>query len=284
MPKIDNKFTAHFINTTTAPWTPITGLSPTINIRETDGTLVVNNQPLTELWGGHYMFTFSGYNAYKDYLYDINPNDTNAYIQSGVTDDGSLNKALDDLRVWWGWSNLSGISQAIQWSIANMKKALDKKIDEIPQIDLQKIETKIDGVNDSIELAKDEIISNMPTIEKSDFTPVVKKIETVDKKISQYIEWEKKDKEEVWAIARELNKLDMEEEKMKKMKEKEDKKREEEERKKEEEQTKVLLEEIRKEFDNQEEQEKKEKKKELEEEIKEKEKEVKEMKSELNKL
>jgi len=47
---------------------PKTGLSPVIDIWETDGTLVVNNQAMTEIAGGGYFYNFVAYDDTKDYF------------------------------------------------------------------------------------------------------------------------------------------------------------------------------------------------------------------------
>ena len=49
MPQIDNKFSAFFMDTTTAPGTPLTGLSATIIIKEADSpyTKVVDGEAMT---------------------------------------------------------------------------------------------------------------------------------------------------------------------------------------------------------------------------------------------
>lgn len=39
------------MNTATAPGTPLTGLSATINIRDLSGTLVINAEAMTEIGG-----------------------------------------------------------------------------------------------------------------------------------------------------------------------------------------------------------------------------------------
>ena len=48
--------------------TPKTGLSPTINIRDMDNTLVVNGAAMTELADGFYKYDFVTYDSSKDYV------------------------------------------------------------------------------------------------------------------------------------------------------------------------------------------------------------------------
>jgi len=46
---------------------PKTGLSPTIDVWEDDGTQVVTAQAMTEIAGGFYKYDFAGYDESKDY-------------------------------------------------------------------------------------------------------------------------------------------------------------------------------------------------------------------------
>ena len=122
------------------------------------------------------------------------------------------------------------------------------------------------------------------TFEEKEAKKLVKSLEKLDKKVSTYIESEKKEKDEIGAIASEFTRLEIEDAKNEKEKEIEKKRKEEEERKIEEENDKKLLEEIKAEFNTQEEQEKEEKKKELEKELEETLKEADEIKKELKTL
>ena len=47
--------------------TPKIGLSPTMDVWETDGTQSVNAQSMTEIAGGFYFYDFTGYDETKDY-------------------------------------------------------------------------------------------------------------------------------------------------------------------------------------------------------------------------
>ena len=48
---------------------PVTGLSPTIRIRDLDdNSLVVTDDSMTEVGDGHYQYNFSAYDADKDYV------------------------------------------------------------------------------------------------------------------------------------------------------------------------------------------------------------------------
>ena len=57
-----NIFTAFWMDTTTAPWTPLTSLSPTITIKKSPwGAIVVNAEAMTDIGDGWYEYVFSGY-------------------------------------------------------------------------------------------------------------------------------------------------------------------------------------------------------------------------------
>lgn len=271
---LDNTFIAYFLDTTTAPWTPLTGLSATIIIREATWALKVNDEAMTEIWGGWYSYTFSAMDKTKSYVYSCDPNSTSAFIESGVT-----NTLQYDISQMWAKTNvfqkdysgnLKDIYSKIVW--------IDGKADKIIENTSEKLDiTPIIDRIDSIEIPEAKL-------EEKEAKKAIKLIDTLDKKLTSYIESEMSDKEEINAISREFTKLEMEEQ----MKHKEHMmgkmKKEEEEKKKEEEDDMKELELIKAEFDRMEEEDKMEKKKELEAEIKEKEKELKEMQKELKKL
>lgn len=125
MAQQNNRFTAFWMDATTAPGTPLTGLSATINIRDVNGNLVVNSQPMTDIGGGHYVYTFAAYNPAVDYVYDCNPGAT-AYIESGVTN--NIQQLISEIRVGNGGAGIS--SQAIKTSISNNMKEIERKIEE----------------------------------------------------------------------------------------------------------------------------------------------------------
>lgn len=272
MPKIDNKFTAYFIDTTTAPWTPLTGLSPTINIRETNGSLVVNEQAMVELGGWHYIYTFVWYNAYTDYLYDINPNDDRAFIQSWVTTDWSLNKWLAEINGWFAgfYVNYDAINSHTTRKVNEVKESI-KEI----KLEPQNLEPLFKRVSDDISLAKDDIIDTIWEIEfdEKEAKKLAQELKKVDKKLTDYIEDIKDDKTKIKEIADEFLKLELEDEKMEKEKELAEKKKEQE-----------ITQQIEEEFEKLEQEEKEEEKKELEKELAEKLKEAEEIKKELNSL
>lgn len=281
--QIDNRFIAFWMDTTTAPWTPLTGLSATITIREATApyTVVVDNEPMTEMWWGHYIYVFTAMSITKEYSYACNPNAT-AFIESGVTQN-TLYKWIEDNRSGWGaWTtiNMSGIT----WTITNLKNDIAKQISELPQVDLNEIKSHID-------LAKTDIIDTIEgieipeaKIEEKEAKKAVKLLTTFIPKVTDYIDKDMKEKDDTSAIIRELNKLDIEDE----MKMKKEKRKEEEEKKMKEQEHKKMLEEQAKmlelEFDKLDQQEQEDKRKELEKELEETLKEAEEIKKELKSL
>mgnify|MGYP003606883673 CR=1 FL=1 len=281
--QIDNVFTAYFLDTATAPWAPLTGLSATITIVDvSDNSTAVNNVAMTEIWLGFYKYVFAGYSSSKDYVYSCNPNSLLAYIQSWVTDKrlDNLDKSISEITAKWGGSIQLG------WIDSKLAKVIEKLSEEKEIIDFTPILNKID----SIEIPKQKEVK----LEEKEAKKALKAIQILDKKqniILEYIDKDKSEKEELGMLSREFTRVEMEheEKKMKheeemRQKEIEDKKREEEEKKMEEENDKKLLEEIKSEFAKLEEEDKVEKKKELEMELKEMEKEMKEKEKELKKL
>lgn len=282
--QIDKLFTAIWHDTMTWPWTPLTGLSATITIRDkSTNTVVVDNEAMTEIGLGEYDYTFTAMVSTKSYSYVMNPNTTSAYVVSWFVDPRMANMdwAITDIRGGGGFSiNLSGVTG----SISNLSKQITKQISELPQIDLNEIKSHID-------IAKDQVITTIESIEQAEFVQeekeakkAVKLLTTLDKKVSSYIDSEMKSKDDTSAIVRELNKLDIEDE----MKMKEEKQKEEDEKKmKEEEHKKMLAEQAKMleiEFDKLDEQEQEDKRKELEKELEEAKKEVTEIEIELKSL
>lgn len=270
------------MDTTTAPWTPLTGLSATINIRDVSGNLVVNNQPMTELWGGHYIYTFTGYNPAVDYVYDCNPWAT-AYIESGVTN--NIEQLISEIRVWGGWASIN-----IQWIQTTIRNSRDSLITEMDKRQSEIIK-QFNETNSHIEVAKEDVLNKIEDIEipeaifeEKEAKKAIKLIQNVDKKLTDYIDTEMKEKEQLGAIAREFNRLELEDSMKEKEKEMEYKKMMEEKAKMEAEQDEKLIEEIKKEFDLQEEQDKQEKRKELEKELEEIDKEKQEIEKELKSI
>ena len=149
------------MDTSTAPWTPLTGLSATIKIKESPwGAIVVNNVAMTDVWDGWYEYVFTGYNPAKDYTYTCNPWAI-AYIDSWVTD--NLQQLISEVRVGWGGGG--NYSQTIQTAISNAKTALEKKIEEEHNKTRQVVIDWDSETNSHIELAKTDITDKIESIE-----------------------------------------------------------------------------------------------------------------------
>lgn len=275
MAQLDTKFTAYFIDATTAPWTPLTGLSATITIREADSpyTVVVNDEAMTEVWGGHYIYNFASMNIAKDYVYSCDPNSSLSYIQSWVTDKriNNLDQNISDIRSW-GWFrstvNLSWVTSSIN--------NLSKKIDELMQkeIDFTDMYTKLDDAISKIDSIE------IPDVEEKEAKKAVELLDSVAEELKTYIQSQSKKEAEIMAITSELNKLDMEDAMEEKKKQMEHKKEMERKMKEEEEENKKMIELLNAEFDKLEEEDRIEKKKELEKELEEMDKEMKEIEME----
>lgn len=189
MAQQNNKFTAFWMNTATAPWTPLTWLSATINIRDVSGNLVVNNQPMTELWWWHYIYVFAWYNPSVDYVYDCNPWAT-AYIESGVTN--NIEQLISEIRVWgWGWFS----TQSIQTSIWNLGKKIDKKIEDEHEITREIIKNENNDTNSHIDIVKTDIIDTIEDIEfpESDVSEITLGIWVLKQRFTKLSEYLRKE-------------------------------------------------------------------------------------------
>lgn len=268
--------TAYFYHKTTG--LPLT--DPTVTVSVTlanmnNDTKVLDNVPMTAStsfpWAFRHTYAIDTEIDYMAYYSCSNSN----YI-------ASVDKLFIQARSIWGggWFNLSGVTG----SITNLSKQITKQISELPQLDINEIKSHID-------IAKDQVITTIESIEQAEFVQeekeakkAIKLLTTLDKKVSSYIDSEMKDKEELGAISKEFTKLEMEDAKREKEKEMEHKKMMEEKEKMEKEEDDKLLSEIKSEFDKQDEQEKEEKRQELERELEEAKKEVTEIEKELKTL
>lgn len=297
---IDNYIAEQFIDPTTAPWTPLTGITATISIWSVVNwvkTKVIDDASCTNDWEGYYSYLFTDMQPSTFYMYEIVPSAT-AYRVSGWIDYRmeKIDANISDMRVGWGWGG--NYSQAIQTALSNAKTALEKKIEEEHNKTRQIVIDWDSETNSHIELAKDKTIGKIESIEipeakleEKEAKKVLKLVTSVDKKLTSYIDSEMKEKDEINQITAEFTKQEIEDRKQEKLRmeeeqkmKEEEKRKEEEEQKKEEELMKSIEEEVRAEFDKQDEMEKEEKKKELEAEIKEMEREMKEKEKELKSL
>lgn len=293
---IDNYIAEQFIDPTTAPWTPLTGITATITIWSVVNwvkTKIIDDASCTNDWEGYYSYLFTDMQPSTFYMYEIVPSAT-AYRVSGWIDYRMENLSVDVATIRWGGGGFSINYGTIQNSIYN---ARDKIVEEMEK---KKVETldAISETNSHIEVAKDETIGKIESIEipeakleEKEAKKVLKLVTSVDKKLTSYIDSEMKEKDEINQITAEFTKQEIEDRKQEKLRmeeerkmEEEKKRKEEEEQKKEEELMKAIEEEVKDEFEKQDEMEKEEKKKELEAEIKEMEREMKEKEKELKSL
>lgn len=275
------------MDTTTAPWTPLTSLSPTITIKKSPwGAIVVNAEAMTDIGDGWYEYVFSGYTASQDYTYACNPNHSRCYIESGVTD--NLAQLISEVRGWGGGSiNIQGIQTTIRNTWERVIEEVKKQHDETRGV----IESANNDTKSHIDIANWELSSKIESIEipemkfeEKEAKKLSKIVTKLDETVKGYIDERKKEKEELGAITQELVKLEMEDQKeaiIEKKRLEEEKKKEEEEQKKEDARLAELL---NKEFDKLDEEDKKEKKKELEKELEEAKQEVQEIEQELKTL
>ena len=81
--------------------TPKTGLSPTIDVWEDDGTQVVTAQVMTEIAGGFYKYDFVGYNSSKNYSIRSDGGATlsgNERYNYGVNDFNQITDETDEIK------------------------------------------------------------------------------------------------------------------------------------------------------------------------------------------
>ncbi len=166
MAQIDNKFSAFWMDTSTAPWTPITWLSATILIKlaEDPYTVVVNNEPMTDIWNWDYIYEFTWYDSSKNYIYHCNPWAT-AYIESGVTDKrlDHIDKNLSDISVWW--------NPYIEW-IGWIKEWIQKVAN--------KVESKWNEIIKKIQETEWQIIKTFPEYKEPVVNVTTEKIDTTE--------------------------------------------------------------------------------------------------------
>ena len=234
---------------------------------------------MTEVGNGEYDYEFTEMIATRAYSYVMNPNSALAYVETWFVDPriSNLDKSISEIIGWGGsWYNASWFTTQVtnlRKEFKEIKDILSAPKKEPKEIDFKPIIDKIDSIK-------------IPELkfEEKEAKKAIKLIDSVDKKLSGYIDKEMSEKEELSAITREFTKLEMEEEKKHKEKKLEIMKKEEEDRKREEENDEKELELIKDEFERQDEMEKEEKRKELEAELKELEKEMKEKEKELKTL
>lgn len=162
--QIDKLFTAIWHNTTTWPWTPLTGLSATITIRDkSTNTIVVNNEAMTEIGLGEYDYTFTAMDWAKAYSYVMSPNVSSAYIVSGFVDPrmANLDKNLSQINGWWyrSWSDFNAQDR-------KYIKDTHDKVQTLVNTDISWIENILNEIDSQNEIANQNIIDTIKEIEK----------------------------------------------------------------------------------------------------------------------
>ena len=135
--QIDNRFTAIWYDTSTWPWTPLTGLLATITIRDkTDNSIVVDDEAMTEIGLGEYDYTYDDMDATKAYSYVMNPNSTSAFVETGFVDPriAFIDKSVSEIAVWW--------NPYVEW-FTNLKKWIQKIVDKVEE-KWEEVKTKIE--------------------------------------------------------------------------------------------------------------------------------------------
>ncbi len=135
--QIDNRFTAIWYDTSTWPWTPLTGLLATITIRDkTDNSIVVDDEAMTEIGLGEYDYTYDDMDATKAYSYVMNPNSTSAFVETGFVDPriAFIDKSVSEIAVWW--------NTYVEW-FTNLKKWIQKIVDKVEE-KWEEVKTKIE--------------------------------------------------------------------------------------------------------------------------------------------
>lgn len=135
--QIDNRFTAIWYDTSTLPWTPLTGLLATITIRDkTDNSIVVDDEAMTEIGLGEYDYTYDDMDATKAYSYVMNPNSPSAFVETGFVDPriAFIDKSVSEIAVWW--------NPYVEW-FTNLKKWIQKIVDKVEE-KWEEVKTKIE--------------------------------------------------------------------------------------------------------------------------------------------
>lgn len=160
---------------------PKTWLSPVINIRLSDWTLLVNAWNMVEVWGGWYVYDYVDYDKKKTYLIDVD-------WWSDILDDRAQNVSniLDaypnkSLRKWSWWSTINNNVDT---------KQLARDVRKAKEWDMQPW-----TVGEHIfKLDTDEVIEAIDNIEIPDND---KSINEISKKTDNLLEWQKEIK---WSI------------------------------------------------------------------------------------
>lgn len=194
---IDNYIAEQFIDPTTAPWTPLTGITATITIWSVVNwvkTKVIDDASCTNDWEGYYSYLFTDMQPSTFYMYEIVPSAT-AYRVSGWIDYRmeKIDANISDMSVGWGWGG--NYSQAIQTALSNAKTALEKKIEEEHSKTRLFIEWENNDTNSHIELAKWEINDKIDSIPTTDLSDLNKSLGVARQQLTKLSEYLRKDAE-----------------------------------------------------------------------------------------
>lgn len=145
---------------------------------------------MTELWGGHYIYTFVWYNPAVDYVYDCNPGAT-SYIEIGVTN--NIEQLISEIRTGGGGWFIN--YQAINSHTTSKVNELKKEFEKIPKTDLSEIKSHID-------VAKDDILNKIDDIEipEADVSEITNGIGVLKQRFTKLSEFLRKesDMEKEW--------------------------------------------------------------------------------------
>lgn len=146
---------------------PTTWLSPTINIRLSDWTLLVSAWNMVEVWGGWYVYDYEDYDKKKTYLIDVDwwsdTLDDRAQNVSNILDSYPNKK---DRKGGWGWWIVNEIDtkklakdvwlvkkESLEWKDWTIWQHLaeldtDSVIDKIDEIEIPDNSDMLDDIRD----------------------------------------------------------------------------------------------------------------------------------------
>jgi hypothetical protein len=164
---------------------------------------------MTEIGLGEYDYTFTAMDATRPYSYVMNPNSTSAYVVTGFVDPrlAFIDKSVSDIAVGGGGGYSS---QAIQTSIGNIGRKIDKKIEDEHEKTRNLITKEFNETNSHIDVAKTDVINTIDGIElpEVDTTDIIKGIGTIkaqNTKLANYLKGEEeKEKAEMMKMHKKM--------------------------------------------------------------------------------
>ena len=163
---------------------PATWLSPTVTVRYSDWTIVVNNVSMVEVWNWRYKYDDNSYDKGKLNLVDVNWNDTalDDQYQSVVNE-------LDAYQNKWDWKSLFAWTGG--WKDVDTKKLAQ----DIWSVKTKDLENKNGTVwQHLVNLDTDTIIEKVDSLEIPDNS---KELWEISQKSDNILEWQKEIK---WSI------------------------------------------------------------------------------------